>query len=114
MEPPSATSTAYPIKGEGNLKSRLIIGILILACLFLPLFLKQPYYLYLINLTGIHAILILGLNLLVGFAVMVSLGHAGFFAIGAYLSTKIVMNLHLPWILGLLGGGAGALSEDSS
>jgi ABC-type branched-subunit amino acid transport system permease subunit len=87
----------------------LIIGILILACLLLPLLVEQPYYLYLINLTGIHAILILGLNLLVGFTGMVSLGHAGFFAIGAYLSTKIVMNLHLPWILGLLGGGTGAL-----
>jgi branched-chain amino acid transport system permease protein len=42
------------------------------------------YYAYLLNLIAIHSIVAIGLNLLVGYTGQISLGHAGFFAIGAY------------------------------
>jgi branched-chain amino acid transport system permease protein len=85
-------------------KSLVVLVIAFISYFMLPLFLEQPYYLYLVNITGIHSILILGLNILLGYTGMMSMGHAGFFAIGAYTSTKIVMSLHLPWVVGILGG----------
>jgi branched-chain amino acid transport system permease protein len=50
----------------------------------LPLVLPSPFYFRIAALTFIFALAVLGLNLLMGFAGQVSLGHAGFFGIGAY------------------------------
>ena len=50
----------------------------------LPLLLPSAFYLRVAALVYINAIAVLGLNLLMGFAGQVSLGHAGFFGIGAY------------------------------
>lgn len=44
------------------------------------------YVLHVIIMMGIFSILSLSLNVIVGFAGLVSLGHAAFFGIGAYLS----------------------------
>src|SRR5687767_11060488 len=44
------------------------------------------YILYVVCLGLIYGIVALGLNLLVGYAGQISLGHAGFLAIGAYAS----------------------------
>jgi branched-chain amino acid transport system permease protein len=50
----------------------------------LPLVLPSPFYFRIAALVFIFALAVLGLNLLMGFAGQVSLGHAGFFGIGAY------------------------------
>jgi branched-chain amino acid transport system permease protein len=50
---------------------------------------------------GIFGILALSLNLAVGRAGLFNLGHAAFFAIGAYTSALLIMKLHWPWLLGL-------------
>jgi branched-chain amino acid transport system permease protein len=52
--------------------------------LLLPLVLPSPFSFRIAALVFIFAIAVLGLNLLMGFAGQVSLGHAGFFGIGAY------------------------------
>src|SRR5687768_12882221 len=44
------------------------------------------YYAEIINLTGISIILAVSLNLITGFTVQFSIGHAGFMAVGAYAS----------------------------
>ncbi|MBW2452732.1 MAG: branched-chain amino acid ABC transporter permease, partial [Deltaproteobacteria bacterium] len=49
-----------------------------------PLCYGNPYILGITNLIGIYAIVVLGLNLFIGFAGQISLGHAAFFAMGAY------------------------------
>ncbi len=49
-----------------------------------PMALLSDYHLFWLNMLAVHAIAALGLNLLVGFSGQVSLGHAGFMAIGAY------------------------------
>ena len=46
----------------------------------------NTYWLYLIGLTAAYVIVGTGLNLLVGLSGQVSIGHAGFFAAGAYVS----------------------------
>lgn len=47
-------------------------------------FISSPYFLYVINMTGIAAIAALGLNILIGFTGQISLGHGAFFGVGAY------------------------------
>src|SRR5438552_18925387 len=54
-----------------------------------PLVLGSNYYLFLATLVGIYAIVAVGLNLLIGYLGQVSLGHAGFFAFGAYTAAMV-------------------------
>lgn len=46
----------------------------------------NTYWLYLLGLTAVYVIVGAGLNLLIGLSGQVSIGHAGFFAVGAYVS----------------------------
>jgi branched-chain amino acid transport system ATP-binding protein/branched-chain amino acid transport system permease protein len=55
----------------------------------LPLLSGSNYYLFLATLVAIYAIVGVGLNLLVGYLGQVSLGHAAFFAFGAYTAAMI-------------------------
>lgn len=66
----------------------------------LPAYLP-PYHFYLLNLILVHVILAVGLNILVGYTGQISLGHAGFFAIGAYGTALLMMKLDLPFVLAL-------------
>jgi branched-chain amino acid transport system permease protein len=51
------------------------------------------------TLVGIYTIIVVGLNLLMGYAGQISLGHAGFFGIGAYCSGLLNVKLGLsPWV----------------
>lgn len=79
----------------------LIWTIAFLSFLFtLPLY-APSYYIYLLNLIMVHAILAVGLNILVGNTGQISLGHAGFFAIGAYGTVLLMSKLSVPFILAL-------------
>src|ERR1700690_2536744 len=64
---------------------RLLPAILVTAIVvILPLFFPSAYYYRIGALVFIFALAVVGLNLLMGFAGQVSLGHAGFLGIGAY------------------------------
>lgn len=47
---------------------------------------------------NIYTILALSLNLLVGYTGLLSLSHAAFYGIGAYISTLFMMNIGLPFL----------------
>lgn len=57
------------------------------------------YLVFVAILMASNVIVAVGLNLLVGFAGLISLGHAGFVAIGAYASGLLAARLGLPWYL---------------
>jgi branched-chain amino acid transport system permease protein len=57
---------------------------LVVIIVVLPLLFPSAYYYRVAALVFIFAIAALGLNLLMGFAGQVSLGHAGFMGVGAY------------------------------
>jgi len=92
-----------------------LIAIVVAAFAMLPAF-AGDYWIYILTLTGTYGIVALGLNLLTGWSGQISLGHAGFFAIGAYVSTIATTRYGLPfalalviavamgWLLGLLVG----------
>jgi len=73
----------------------LIWSIITLCALIYFLFWAQTnldgYKIRILNLMAINAILALGLNLIYGMTGMFSLGHAGFMAIGAYVSALLVL-----------------------
>jgi len=75
-------------------------AVLILFLAFFP-FIFKNYYVYLANYMAINVIVAIGLNLLVGYTGQVSLGHAGFFAIGAYGTITLMSTFHLPFLLAL-------------
>jgi branched-chain amino acid transport system permease protein len=83
----------------------LVLAAVLLA---LPLILPNAYYFDIANRMAINAIVVLGLNLLIGFAGQISLGHAGFFGIGAYASAVLTTHFSWPPVAALCAGAAGA------
>lgn len=78
---------------------RAIVLSIIIASLIIPMVITESYHLHLVNITYIYIILALSLGLIVGFIGELSLGHAAFFAIGAYTSALITKDLGLSfWI----------------
>ncbi len=64
--------------------------------------LNDNYFLRLGTYVAIYSIVTIGLNLLFGNAGQISLGHAGFFAIGAYGTAVLAKNFHLPFLAALV------------
>lgn len=60
------------------------------------------YILHLTILAGIYIILAVSLNLIIGYAGQVSLGHAAFYGIGAYASTLTALSWEFPYPLAAL------------
>ena len=62
-------------------------------------FMDQDYYYTLLNFIGIYTLLVVGLNLLLGYAGQISLGHAAFFGLGAYTSGILTATCGVdPWL----------------
>jgi branched-chain amino acid transport system permease protein len=77
----------------------------LLVVLFtIPLY-ASNYWLYLFNLIMVHIILAVGLNILVGSTGQISLGHAGFFAIGAYATVLLMTKLQVPFFAAIIIAG---------
>ena len=95
--PRTATSSAL----NPRLVSLAVLAAVIVA---LPLVLTNNFYLDMAILAGFNAIVCVGLNLLIGYAGQISLGHAGFFGIGAYASGILVTTYGWPPIAALLAG----------
>ncbi len=81
----------------------LLIGFLVLL-FTLPLYVGN-YWLGVASLIGITLIAATGLNLLVGYCGQLSIGHAGFIAVGAYTSAVLTNRFELPFLVGLLCAG---------
>jgi branched-chain amino acid transport system permease protein len=76
----------------------------------LPLFFPSPYYYRVAALVFVFALAALGLNLLMGFAGQVSLGHAGFMGIGGYAVAIGPTHLGGPsWLYLVAGAGLAAI-----
>jgi branched-chain amino acid transport system permease protein len=81
----------------------LFFGFLVLL-LAAPLYLGN-YWLGVTNLIGITLIAATGLNILTGYCGQLSIGHAGFIAVGAYTSAVLTNRLELPFLVGLVCAG---------
>jgi branched-chain amino acid transport system permease protein len=86
-------------------KTQWVLLFVFLAVLFTaPLYLAN-YWLSVANLIGITIIAITGLNLLTGYCGQLSIGHAGFIAVGAYTSAILNSRFGVPFPLALISSG---------
>jgi branched-chain amino acid transport system permease protein len=65
------------------------------AVLGAGLLIHNPYHLQVLTFIGIYTLLTLGLNMLMGYAGQISLGHAAFYGLGAY--TTGILTVHFGW-----------------
>lgn len=84
---------------------RQMLALGALALIAFP-FLANEYWLYLACLVSIHVIATTGLNILTGYTGLVSLGHAAFMGVGAYVVALAELKLGSPFLLNLLLAGA--------
>jgi branched-chain amino acid transport system permease protein len=89
------------LEGKGGLLFALLAAALMLV---LPLLLPSGGILNSLVITGILFIAVLGLDVLMGFAGQVSLGHAGFMAIGGYAAAILATTYGWPPLLGIGAG----------
>lgn len=77
-------------------------GVALLAAAPLAL---DAYWLDVMNSVGLYALLALSLNVILGDAGLFNMGHAAFYAVGAYTTAILNTQLHLPvlWTLPLAG-----------
>ena len=95
------------MKGRYEDENLYWIPVLIIFVFLLPFILKglsfsYNYYLFVLNMAGIYIILKVGLDLLIGFTGLLSLGHAAFLAVGAYSSAIMVDQFGVPFALSLI------------
>lgn len=87
----------------------LLIILFTLIIFAIPFLISNNYYISVLVIIGIHTIVVVGLCLLMGYAGQISLGHAGFYGLGAYASGILTSTYHVsPWIamaVGALGTG---------
>lgn len=103
MTPPPAWQT-----GRARARAHRLLWVLggLVAAVAGPLAWRgSDYVLFLFNMTLIHALLAVSLNVVYGYLGLLSLGHAGFFALGAYVSAALTLGAGLPFPVGL-GGAA--------
>jgi len=89
--------------------NRSIALIFLCAALVYPIIFRDPYFLHMAILGGIYTLLAISINLLLGYTGQLSLGHAAFFGVGAYISSLMYLNLGIPiWggIIAALFGSA--------
>jgi len=88
-----------------------LLAVLILFLLILPLF-SGKYLLYMTIHILLLSVFALGFNLLLGYTGLLSFGQAGFFAMGAYASAKMLLvypSLLVGVAAGMVAGGISAL-----
>jgi branched-chain amino acid transport system permease protein len=85
-----------------HLAGLALLAVIVIA---LPLLFPRNYFVTVVGVTvGFHVILAVSLNLLIGYAGQISLGHAAFFGLGAYSSAILTSRYGLsPWLAMLAG-----------
>jgi len=93
-------------------KKYLSLGLLLIVLLLVPLVVKNDYLLRIAIYILIYVVLASSMNVINGYSDMLSIGHAGFYCIGAYtaaiLSTRFGLSFWL--LLPLSGAMAGLFS----
>lgn len=80
-------------------KNRIFAALGIIALALFPIINHNPYYVHLAETILIYAILLFGLDIVVGYTGQVSLGHAGLFGIGSYTTGVLVFKLGVPFLI---------------
>ncbi|MBE3595682.1 MAG: branched-chain amino acid ABC transporter permease [Hydrogenibacillus sp.] len=96
-----------------NRRKALITGLLLLigyavVQLMLSMGLIDPFYENMLMNIGINIMLAVSLHLIIGVTGQFSIGHAGFLAVGAYVSAVLTTKLDQPFLPAILAAGVAA------
>ncbi|AWN34440.1 ABC transporter permease subunit [Methylobacterium radiodurans] len=103
---PAPAAAPAPASAPSLSRYAGLIGTVLLV-VFLAAFphvVTSSYYIHLVVVIAIYAILILGLDIVVGYTGQVSLGHAGLFGVGAYGAAVLFLHFKLGLWWGILAG----------
>jgi branched-chain amino acid transport system permease protein len=70
---------------------RIAMAVVVLGLIAVPYAIAEPYYVNIASQILLYAIFALGLNILVGYAGLVSLGHAGLFGVASYVVASLLV-----------------------
>jgi branched-chain amino acid transport system permease protein len=102
------------VNGEAKAPERLLGGsriavlLAIIALVAAPYLIREIYYVNVASQILLYAVFALGLNVLVGYAGLVSLGHAGLFGVAAY-GVAYLLSAGFGHIVAIVGGLAAGL-----
>jgi len=82
-------------------------AVAVVALYLVPTVVTGTFWLHLFDMVLINAVLALGLNVILKTG-QISLAHAAFMAIGAYMSAQLTVQLGLPFIVAFFAAGIGA------
>jgi branched-chain amino acid transport system permease protein len=105
-----AATAAGRIYAPPRLPREWLLGgavILVVLMLALPRIIPSGD-MHAVNIIGIFGLTVIGLDLLTGVAGQVSLGQAGFMAVGGYMTAILTVQYHVPTLAALAAGVAGA------
>ena len=100
------TMTATPRTTTGTWMLRAALAVLAVFVLTVPL-IGSPYFTYMACLIAINIIATIGLNITVGYAGLLSIGHAAFVGMGAY-TCALAWMAGIPMLISIFMGGASA------
>ena len=100
--------TVPPLRLVGSRAGRIGVLVFIVLVIAVPLNMTSTYWLGILNAAGVAAIAAVGLNVLTGYAGQLSLGHAFFVGLGAFVAQWVGGILDLPMVLWLPAAGIAA------
>lgn len=62
----------------------------------------MEYLLHILILMGVYVILSVSLNLIAGYTGLLSIAHAAFYGVGAYVAALMALNLHSPFLVNVI------------
>jgi branched-chain amino acid transport system permease protein len=83
---------------QRNVLGLAALGLLVVCVHLLTTFTGTQYYMTQLTMAAYYGLVIIGLSALMGYAGQISIGHAGFFAIGGYLSAALTTRSLLPFM----------------
>jgi branched-chain amino acid transport system permease protein len=87
---------------------RLVVGAVAVAAVFSVPLVAGEYVRFVLLMVLINVIATTGVNLSMGYCGLVSVGHAGFVAIGAYVTTLLMVQWNVPFPVSLAAGTVAA------
>jgi ABC-type branched-subunit amino acid transport system permease subunit len=94
-----------------RIDGRIWLAAGVVAVLLVPQVVEQPYLVRVAASIGLAVVLTASLNVVAGWAGLLSLGHVGFYAVGAYVYAFLAsphFGVHLPFLLAMASAGVAA------
>jgi branched-chain amino acid transport system permease protein len=88
-----------------TIRKWLVLAVIVVAVI-IPQLITNKYYMNILIMSGIWAIVALALNLILGYTGQAQLAHGAFFGIGAYTAALLMLKLNINFWLALPLGAA--------